>query len=55
MKYICLGYFDEEKWEAMTKNMQQAFLDEYLAYDTPEQELIYGAGGARVSSRTASF
>jgi hypothetical protein len=39
----------------MAKNVQQAFLDECLAYDVPEQELIYGAGGARVSSRTASF
>jgi hypothetical protein len=33
MKYICLGYFDEEKWEAMSKSGQNAYLDECFAYD----------------------
>jgi hypothetical protein len=33
MKYICLGYFDEKKWEAMGKNEQNAFLDGCFAYD----------------------
>jgi len=33
MKYICLGYFDEKKWETMSENEQTAFLDECFAYD----------------------
>jgi hypothetical protein len=33
MKYICLGYFDEKKWETMSKSEQNAFMDECFAYD----------------------
>jgi hypothetical protein len=33
MKYICLGYFDERKWEVMPKGEQDAFIDECFAYD----------------------
>jgi len=33
MKYICLGYLDEKKWEEMSEIEQQTFIDECLAYD----------------------
>ena len=33
MKYICLGYFDEKKWETMSESEQNAFLDECFTYD----------------------
>ena len=33
MKYMCLGYFDEKKWETMSESEQNAFLDECFAYD----------------------
>jgi hypothetical protein len=33
MKYISFGYFDENKWEAMSESEQQAFVDECFAYD----------------------
>ena len=33
MKYICLGYFDEKKWETMSDSEQKAFMDECFAYD----------------------
>lgn len=33
MNYICLGYFDEKKWETMSESEQNAFLDECFAYD----------------------
>ena len=33
MKYICLGYIDEKKWEEMSEIEQKAFIDECLAYD----------------------
>lgn len=33
MKYLCLGYLEEKKWEAMSKNEQEAFIEECFAYD----------------------
>ena len=33
MKYICLGYFDENNWEAMSESEKHAFFDECFAYD----------------------
>lgn len=33
MKYICLGYFDEKKWETTSQSEQNAYLDECFAYD----------------------
>jgi hypothetical protein len=33
MKYVCLGYFDEKKWEAMSESEQHVFVDECFAYD----------------------
>jgi hypothetical protein len=33
MKYACLGYFDEKKWEAMPDNERKALIEECFAYD----------------------
>lgn len=33
MKYICLGYIEERKWDTMSKNEQEAMIEECLAYD----------------------
>lgn len=33
MKFYCLGYYDEKKWEAMSENERNAFMDECFAYD----------------------
>ena len=33
MKYICLGYLDESKWEAMSETERNALMDECFAYD----------------------
>ena len=33
MKYMCLGYFDEEKFGAMTQAERNAFMDACFAYD----------------------
>ena len=33
MKYICLGYYDKGKHEAMTENEQQAMFDTCFEYD----------------------
>jgi len=55
MKFICLGYLDEKKWERMSESERNAFFDEYFAYD----EVLrasghYAAGQALQSSRTAA-
>ena len=33
MQYLCLGYMEEGKWEAMTKGDQEAMMTECFAYD----------------------
>jgi hypothetical protein len=33
MKYICLGYIDETKWDAVPESEQNALMDECFAYD----------------------
>lgn len=33
MKYICLGYLDENAWEAMSEPERNALMDECFAYD----------------------
>jgi hypothetical protein len=55
MKYICLGYFDEKKWEAMSKSEQNAYMDECFAYDDELQKSGHSvaAGEALQSARNA--
>jgi hypothetical protein len=50
MKYICLGYFDEKKWEAMSESEQQAFLDECFAYDDLLRKNGHIVGGEALQS-----
>lgn len=45
MKYICLGYMDESKWEAMTEQERNAFMDEAFAYDETLKKNGYFTGG----------
>jgi hypothetical protein len=33
MKYVCLGYMEETKWDAMTDAERDAMMKECLAYD----------------------
>jgi hypothetical protein len=33
MRYICLGYLDEKKWQEMPESERQTFIRECLAYD----------------------
>ena len=65
MKYICLGYFDESKWETMSESEQRAFMDECFAFDDELrkgghilggealQSARYLADGRRLSTRSA--
>jgi len=55
MKFICLGFFVEEQWDAMSKAEQDALIEECFAYD--DQLLKDGCwldgGQALQSARTA--
>lgn len=45
MKFVCLGYFDEEAWEALSENGKNALLDRCLAYDYVLREGGHFLGG----------
>ena len=45
MKYICLGYMDEKKWEAMTESGVNAFIDDCFAYDDVLRKNGHFVGG----------
>ncbi len=50
MKYICLGYMDEKKWETMPEGDRIAFVDECLAYDDVLRKGGHFAGGEALQS-----
>ncbi len=45
MKYICLGYMDEEQLEQMSEGERNAFLDACFAYDDVLKRNGHFAGG----------
>ena len=45
MKYICLGYYDEKKWEHLSESEQHAMMDECFAYDDVLRKNGNFAGG----------
>ena len=55
MKYICLGYFDEKRWEAMSESERNARWDECFAYDDLLRKKGHstGVGEALQGSRKA--
>ncbi len=50
MKFICLGYIEENKWETMPEKDQQAMLDECFAYDDVLRKNGHFAGGEALDS-----
>jgi len=50
MKYICLGYIEEKKWEAMSESQRNAMLDECFAYDDVLRKNGHFAGGEALQS-----
>jgi hypothetical protein len=50
MKYVCLGYFDEKKWETMSESEQNAFLDKCFAYDDLLRKNGHIVGGEALQS-----
>ena len=54
MKFLCLGYMDEKKWDAMSKSEQDAVMQECFAYDDVLRKNGHFVGGeALQSGRTA--
>jgi len=45
MKYLCLGYMDPKKWEAMSESERNTFVDECFAYDDVLRKNGHFAGG----------
>jgi hypothetical protein len=55
MKYLCLGYTDEKKWERISESDRNAFLDSCFAYDDIlRANGHFVAGEALQSSKTAT-
>jgi len=45
MKYICLGYYEKAKFDAMTEDEQHAMFDTCFEYDDHLRDNGYWAGG----------
>ena len=50
MKFVCLGYFDDKKWEAMSETERKAFMEECFAYEDVLREGGHIAGGEALES-----
>ncbi len=50
MKYICLGYMEEKKWETMSGSERNAMVDECCAYDDVLRKNGHFAGGEALQS-----
>jgi hypothetical protein len=50
MKYICLGYIDENKWETISENERNALMDECFTYDDVLRKNGHFAGGEALQS-----
>jgi len=50
VKYICLGYIEDKKWETLPESERNAMMDECLAYDDRLRESGHFAGGEALDS-----
>jgi hypothetical protein len=50
MKYICLGYIDEDKWQGISESERNAFMDQCFAYDDVLRKNGHFAGGDALQS-----
>jgi hypothetical protein len=50
MKYICLGYYDEQKWETISESDRNALIDECFAYDDVLRKNGHFANGEALQS-----
>ncbi len=54
MKFICLGYAEESKWETMPETELNALMEECLAYDDVLRAGGHFAGGEALESSAAA-
>jgi hypothetical protein len=55
MKYVCLGYIEDGKWDAMSERERKAMMEECFAYDDVLRRNGHFLGGeALQSARTAA-
>lgn len=45
MKYICLGYIEDGKWDSLTESQRKALMDECFAYDDELRKNGHFLGG----------
>jgi hypothetical protein len=50
MKYVCLGYMDESKWESTSETERNAFIDACFTYDDELRNGGHFAGGEALDS-----
>ena len=50
MRYICLGYIEEKKWDTMSESERHPMLDECFAYDDVLRKNGHFAGGEALQS-----
>ena len=50
MKYLCLGYMEEKKWDAMTESERDAMIKECFAYDDMLRKNGHMIGGEALQS-----
>jgi hypothetical protein len=50
MKYVCLGYIEEGKWERMSEDQRKAMMEECFAYDDELRAGGHFLGGEALGS-----
>jgi hypothetical protein len=50
MKFVCLGYIDEQKWDGISEDERNALMDECFAYDDVLRKNGHFAGGEALES-----
>jgi hypothetical protein len=57
MRFVCLGYYDAKKWEALSESEQKAFIEECFAYDDVLRKGGHVVGGEALepASKTATL
>jgi hypothetical protein len=54
IKFVCLGYGNENAWDAMTSSERESLIEEYMAYDAVLRKYGQSLGGVALqSARTA--
>lgn len=54
MKFICLGYLDEERWSTLSESEQKATVDACIAFDRELHQGGHFAGGAALQGAASA-